>query len=422
MPLFGVQFAPQSTAFQQGVGQGVQMAAKAQELQLRQQALELDAMQTAANVENIAARTQAQILDNEIQEATKPFDIAEARNRAEMSEMQLKTAQDDFAFDQSLLGQATKGLQRRATYSGLQRKIGEDRIAIELAEDEAAVRRALLASQEVQARQDQLVSQSALDTLAELGRISEDEAVGLVGIELIPRVTEILNDASLSDEQKGGLIKGLQEERLIRIQSAHAERTVDFREQLSNLSFLPGHLPEDISATTLETASRAIDRGDFVTGAEALNRTLQRARRIASNRTRQRDVVSQYRSRLDQIQANPGLLSDPESGLPFTSGDPEFQKKLDQWRLAVAAFEGRDPASLGDEDFTSITNSWNIRFGSPEVRAALSNAGLTEQNTPIPGSEDEVFNFQQFMSIGPQVDPLGRLTTGAGPVDLSLDD
>ena len=33
MPLFGVQFAPQSTAFQQGVGQGAQMAAKAQELQ-----------------------------------------------------------------------------------------------------------------------------------------------------------------------------------------------------------------------------------------------------------------------------------------------------------------------------------------------------------------------------------------------------
>lgn len=427
MPLFGIRVlageespgGAAAAAFQRGAGQAFGMAAKAQELQQRQQALELDAMQTAANVENIAARTQAQILDNEIQEATKPFDIAEAQNRARQSEIGLAQAEEQLAFDQSVMGRLSKFTGRMATVFGNQRKIAEDRIAVATAQDEQETRQAELETRRMDARLKALDAQTGIEYLRNLGQLEPEEVASMVGPELIGRATEILN-SDQSDEIKGSLIKALEQERLRALSSYTAERAVDFSEKLQGLSSVSGHLPEDINQSLVAQGTAAFAAGRYPAAFSYFKRAHEGAVKTANNRRQQNALVTKYSGILDSIEADPEKAAEA-LGIPHIDTE-DFNNELVRWRESLNAFIGRDPKGLGPEDFQRYELSWQTRFATPEVIRALRLAGITAENTPIPGYEDEVFNFQQFMNIGAQADPLGRSTTGAGPVDLSLDD
>jgi tetratricopeptide (TPR) repeat protein len=426
MPLFGIRVlageespgGAAAAAFQRGAGQAFGMAAKAQELQQRQQALELDSMQTAANVENIAARTQAQLLDNEIQEATKPFDIAEAQNRARQSEIGLAQAEEQLAFDQSVMGRLSKFTGRMATVFGNQRKIAEDRIAVETAQDEQQTRLAELEAQRMDARLKTLDAQTGIEYLRNLGQLEPEEVASMVGPELIGRATEILN-SDQSDEIKGSLIKALEQERLRALGSYTAERAVDFSEKLRGLSSVSGHLPEDINQSLVAQGTAAFAAGKYPAAFSYFKRAHDGAVRTANNRRQQSALVMKYSGILDSIEADPEKAGE---ALGITIDTDTFNNELVRWRESLNAFIGRDPKGLGPEDFQRYELSWQTRFATPEVIRALRLAGITAENTPIPGDEDEVFNFQQFMNIDPQADPLGGMTTGAGSVDLSLED
>ena len=427
MPLFGIRVlageespgGAAAAAFQRGAGQAFGMAAKAQELQQRQQALELDSMQTAANVENIAARTQAQLLDNEIQEVTKPFDIAEAQNRARQSEIGLAQAEEQLAFDQSVMGRLSKFTGRMATVFGNQRKIAEDRIAVETAQDEQQTRLAELEAQRMDARLKTLDAQTGIEYLRNLGQLEPEEVASMVGPELIGRATEILN-SDQSDEIKGSLIKALEQERLRALGSYTAERAVDFSEKLRGLSSVSGHLPEDINQSLVAQGTAAFAAGKYPAAFSYFKRAHDGAVRTANNRRQQSALVTKYSGILDSIEADPDKASDA-LGIPYIDTE-DFNNELVRWRESLNAFIGRDPKGLGPEDFQRYELSWQTRFATPEVIRALRLAGITAENTPIPGDEDEVFNFQQFMNIDPQADPLGGMTTGAGSVDFSLED
>ena len=117
MPLFGVQFAPQSTAFQQGVGQGAQMAAKAEELRQARSKTEADVayrnLMTESErikqgylAENLEAELQLNQAQAEVAQQTIPYAVlqADADARAAVSQAEIAGVQSYVAgatmFDQ----------------------------------------------------------------------------------------------------------------------------------------------------------------------------------------------------------------------------------------------------------------------------------------------------------------------------------
>lgn len=117
MPLFGVQFAPQSTAFQQGVGQGAQMAAKAEELRQARSKTEADVayrnLMTESErikqgylAENLEAELQLNQAQAEVAQQTIPYAVlqADADARTAVSQAEIAGVQSYVAgatmFDQ----------------------------------------------------------------------------------------------------------------------------------------------------------------------------------------------------------------------------------------------------------------------------------------------------------------------------------
>lgn len=269
------------------------------------------------------------------------------------------------------------------------------------------------------ARLKTLDAQTGIEYLRNLGQLEPEEVASMVGPELIGRATEILN-SDQSDEIKGSLIKALEQERLRALSSYTAERAVDFSEKLQGLSSVSGHLPEDINQSLVAQGTAAFAAGRYPAAFSYFKRAHEGAVRTANNRRQQNDLVKKYSGILDSIEADPEKAGEA-LGIPYIDTE-DFNNELVRWRESLNAFIGRDPKGLGPEDFQRYELSWQTRFATPEVIRALRLAGITAENTPIPGEEDEVFNFQQFMNIGPQADPLGGMTTGAGSVDFSLED
>lgn len=404
MPLFGVQFAPQSTAFQQGVGQGAQMAAKAEELQesrrqfdagqplrdakarLAEQTADYYGDLTQARLDQMGAQTESIISQTQQSEGQAALSIAQGllglqfdrdtyqsrvealiadtaarKANAQNSVTQSEVAAIGLERMSSALGKMGWAAQQTALIAGsnLQRRQAEDQLEMlpelmEVEEAELALRAEKLAL-------EALTIESQEEFNAWLGGPGADVIMASLGDEMGDALRGILEETD--DPAVAGLMirEALGNQILLR----QARRVGSYDEAIAAFNALEDDSLFDAESDILDSDRVKLEQQqqeqDFGGAVITLSRIKMRASRRIEKR-RRHNTASQWVAGILGATATKGESKDSVFGT-IDSGDtePAYLQDLRSWQR-------RDPQSLSMYETRAWMRSMIEEHGSAEQK------------------------------------------------------